>query len=283
MVLYILHYLSWMLFCSIITTFIEASILTTKENEFYNYEGDVSYDNHTHTISTFDLSYSMTKIRCAWRCLNDLQCYAVELCSTANGEECRLSKGCKATGDIISGPTCRRFQMVIQRRLDGSENFYRNWTDYEFGFGNLESEFWLGNKYIHQLTANGHTILRIELEDHGGNTRYAEYSSFTVEDASDNYRIQVSGYSGNAGDSFAGTCSICNNGMPFSTYDRENDNHSTLNCAKWGKGGWWHNACHKTNLNGLYGNNGYGQGVNWENWKTLSYSLKSSTMKLRKP
>ncbi|XP_062597398.1 fibrinogen-like protein 1, partial [Saccostrea cucullata] len=171
---------------------------------------------------------------------------------------------------------------VLQRRLDGSEDFYRNWTDYEVGFGNLESEFWLGNKFIHQLTADGHTILRIELEDHDGNTRYAEYNSLTVEDASDNYRIHVTGYSGNAGDSFAGTCSICNNGMPFSTYDRDNDNHLTLNCAVWGKGGWWHNACHKSNLNGLYSDNRYGQGVNWENWKTLNYSLKSSIMKVRK-
>ena len=57
----------------------------------------------------------------------------------------------------------------------------------------------LGNKYIHQLTAAGHTILRIELEDHSGNKRFAEYSSFTLADLNDNYRIHVSGYTGNAG------------------------------------------------------------------------------------
>ena len=56
-----------------------------------------------------------------------------------------------------------------------------------------------GNKYIHRLTADGHTVLRIELEDHDGNKRYAEYSSFTVADVTDNYRIQVSGYTGDAG------------------------------------------------------------------------------------
>ena len=70
--------------------------------------------------------------------------------------------------------------------------------------------------------------------------------------------------------------------MPFTTYDRDNDNFPNFQCAAWAKGGWWHNACQKSCLNGLYGDNGYGQGVNWEDWLTLSYSLKASTMKVRR-
>ncbi|KAF4119222.1 hypothetical protein G5714_001273 [Onychostoma macrolepis] len=33
---------------------------------------------------------------------------------------------------------------VIQRRMDGSVNFYRPWDQYKRGFGNVESEYWLG-------------------------------------------------------------------------------------------------------------------------------------------
>ncbi|XP_039256652.2 uncharacterized protein LOC120333317 [Styela clava] len=34
--------------------------------------------------------------------------------------------------------------IVFQRRVDGSEDFYRNWDDYVEGFGNKDKEFWLG-------------------------------------------------------------------------------------------------------------------------------------------
>ena len=86
---------------------------------------------------------------------------------------------------------------VVQKRLDGSVDFYRNWTDYKQGFGNLSGEFWLGLDKIHRLTSQTNNKLRVELEDIKGNMAYAEYDTFAVADEADNYRLSVAGYTGN--------------------------------------------------------------------------------------
>ena len=41
--------------------------------------------------------------------------------------------------------------------------------------------------------------LRVELEDFEGERRWAEYSTFYVNPVTDNYRLTVGGYSGDAG------------------------------------------------------------------------------------
>ena len=53
--------------------------------------------------------------------------------------------------------------LVIQKRINGSVDFYRNWTDYVYGFGDLEGEFWYGLENIHCLTTREDVELRIEV------------------------------------------------------------------------------------------------------------------------
>lgn len=61
------------------------------------------------------------------------------------------------------------------------------------------------------------------------NCSYAQYSRFKIHPESDSYKIEISGYEGNAGDSLA-DANFGSNNSPFSTYNRDND-RSSLNCA----------------------------------------------------
>ena len=167
---------------------------------------------------------------------------------------------------------------VFQRRMDGSVDFYRYWTDYVQGFGSLSGEFWLGLDKIHRLTSTA-SELRVDLRDFEGNSAYAQYTSFSVGDSASKYILTVSGYSGTAGDSLA-----TQNGQKFSTRDQDNDVASDGSCAELYKGAWWYNACHSSNLNGLYHggpHSSYADGVNWYAWKGHYYSLKFTEMKVR--
>ena len=85
---------------------------------------------------------------------------------------------------------------VFQRRQDGSEDFYRGWSDYKAGFGDLNNEFWLGLDKLHRLTKSGQDVLRVDLMDFNDAQRYAEYGTFSVADESDKYRLNIGTYSG---------------------------------------------------------------------------------------
>jgi len=85
---------------------------------------------------------------------------------------------------------------VIQKRLDGSVDFFLDWADYKGGFGNLNGEFWLGLEKIRRLTKEGGNRIRVELEDIEGNTAYAEYDMFAVASESAKYQLSLGAYSG---------------------------------------------------------------------------------------
>nr|KAG5695458.1 hypothetical protein BaRGS_011300 [Batillaria attramentaria] len=88
---------------------------------------------------------------------------------------------------------------VIQRRINGSVDFYRGWEDYENGFGDVTGEFWLGLLNIHRLTSSKNYTLRVDLEDFDGKTAYTEYSNFRISGPDQKYRLSIGGSRGNAG------------------------------------------------------------------------------------
>ncbi|XP_043541984.1 tenascin-R-like, partial [Chiloscyllium plagiosum] len=164
--------------------------------------------------------------------------------------------------------------LVFQRRIDGKTNFIRNWKAYEKGFGDLAGEHWLGLLKLHQLTAQQHYQLRVDLRN-GQESAYATYDNFLVESPAERYKLRVGKYSGNAGNSLA-----YHHGSNFTTIDADNDEALT-NCAVSYRGGWWYKNCHRVNLNGEYGNNRDHQGVNWYSWKGFEFSIPFTEMKMR--
>ena len=140
---------------------------------------------------------------------------------------------------------------MIQRRKDGTENFYRGWTDYNEGFGELTGEFWLGNKNLHLLTRVP-SVLLVELENAGGDKSHAVYNAFEVRRAAKgNYQLRVGRYYGTAGDALGPLHEVL-----FSTHDKDNDEEDSSNCAENADSAWWYNKCTASaisvDLNGVY-------------------------------
>ncbi|XP_034653760.1 microfibril-associated glycoprotein 4 [Drosophila subobscura] len=169
---------------------------------------------------------------------------------------------------------------VIQRRQDGSENFYRSWSEYAQGFGDLSGEFFMGLERLHFLTLAEPYELFVHLEDFYGGTRYARYEDFVIGNASASYPLAVLGkYSGDAGDSLS-----YQKGMPFSTFDHDDLGHG---CAMTYVGAWWYNDCQFSNLNGQYVDGGRyeaklsGRGICWMTWMGYDYGYKVSQMMIR--
>ena len=144
--------------------------------------------------------------------------------------------------------------MLIQQNVNGS-NFFtfrffnRSWAEYKVGFNDSVGNYWLGNELLSKLTVNNGYKLKFDLQSRSNtsNWYYAEYSTFRVLTEADNYRLQVGGYSGNAGnDAFGHTW---HNSRMFSTYDRDNDLSSSRHCAA-SRGGFWYRSCANCNVNG---------------------------------
>ena len=57
----------------------------------------------------------------------------------------------------------------------------------------------LGNEYVYLLMQNADYMLRIELQDQSGDSAYAHYTTFNINDEKDGYRLTIGGYSGTAG------------------------------------------------------------------------------------
>jgi len=131
--------------------------------------------------------------------------------------------------------------LIQQNTNNGSAFFNRSWAEFKVGFNDSRGNYWLGNDLLSQLTLTNRYKLKFDLQSrrYPRNWYYAWYSTFTVQPESDIYRLHVSGYSGNAGYSAFNY----QNGMKFTTVDRDNVQYSLGNCAVIRDGGFWYKDC----------------------------------------
>ncbi|XP_059514473.1 ficolin-2-like isoform X2 [Myotis daubentonii] len=168
---------------------------------------------------------------------------------------------------------------VIQRRVDGSVDFYRDWAAYKQGFGSQLGEFWLGNDHIHALTAQGTYELCVDLVDFQGTRHFAKYQSIRVGSEAEKYQLVLGAFSGGT----AGGSLTKHNSSLFSTKDQDNDGYSG-NCGQSYQGAWWYVSCHESHLNGHYlegSHSSSSNGIIWYTGKGNTYSYKVAEMKVR--
>ena len=129
----------------------------------------------------------------------------------------------------------------MKNDITGSNaNFFNKpWVQFQQPFGDPSSQYWIGLERMHQLSL-GNCSVRFDLQFTSGTWLYANYSRFIVGNVSDKYRLNITGYSGNAGDAMS-----THNGNRFSTYDNDNDASAGNNCAAINSGGFWFSKCFK--------------------------------------
>ena len=140
--------------------------------------------------------------------------------------------------------------IVIQRnRKNSKTSFYKNWKEYEDGFGDLNEDFWAGLTLINTLTQRSQWEMRVDFQNNDKTWSYLHYNRFRVGSSSQEYPLSVGGYTGGSGDYFTAGDQPANN-TKFSTYDNDND-ATNDNCAiSLGSGsGWWYYRCVDINPN----------------------------------
>ena len=182
-----------------------------------------------------------------------------------------------AFSDTIICYVANCIPLLVQQNVDGSDFFNRSWEEFKVGFNDTTGNYWLGNELLHQLTSKGGRYkLRFDLQErYNYSWYYAEYSFFTVFSEADNYKMRVSGYTGNAGDRLG---FLYHDGMMFTTYDRDNDPYINAvhndNCAVASGGGFWYRRCSHAGVNTVRGS---GNNFRWYD-AGRSLVLQSSRM-----
>ena len=84
---------------------------------------------------------------------------------------------------------------VVQRRLNADVDFNRSKEEYQFGFGQLEGNFWLGLENIKRLVdkaTDGHQLY-VEVKYDNYIVSKGLWDSFSLESSNTDWKIRISG------------------------------------------------------------------------------------------
>jgi len=189
----------------------------------------------------------------------------------------------------------------VMSRTHGDVDFYRDWQQYKDGFGESGGDHWLGLSHLHELcNKDSPCCLRFDLRYTGkpfasdGNwhgpsgkkvdpilersdgSYFAEYSKFFIENEGENFRLHVSEYAGNAGDSL-----FTGDGKEFTTLDRDN---CYWKCSERLHGAWWYGVANYVTLTSVWGGRAFTGDDTAMHWTSLTgweQSVTSVEMKVK--
>ena len=203
--------------------------------------------NADQYCDNFIKQYNTFRSKCSLQSLTITSCCDLRIVSSVSGVY-KLNKGTFNLADVYCDMnTTTGGWIVIQRNKNNSlVNFNKNWTDYEKGFGDLNTEFWYGLESMHCLTQSGQWEMRVDYQKNDKTWSYLHYNQFSVGSASEEYPLTVGGYSG----SISSVRALYFSGEKFSTSDNDNDEYiGGGNCAKRFKSGNWYKYCRHIDLN----------------------------------
>lgn len=162
---------------------------------------------------------------------------------------------------------------VFQKRIDGSVDFNQYWNQYVDGFGNPETDYWLGLGALHEMTFGGVEMRMIGF-DYSGVEMEIRQDGFSVGDAASKFKL-TSGYYTELRNSDSDVFEVIN-GIMFSARDSDNDSTNATHCAYMVGTGWWFDSCFPSLLpNGIFEDT-TSSGIRWKNT-----SIKNITMALK--
>ena len=106
------------------------------------------------------------------------------------------------------------------------------------------------------------------------------YEHFRVYGAENDYRLHIGKAEGPSGsrDSLR-----VHNGKPFSTFDNDNDDYSSGNCATISGGGWWFSHCYQGFLTGDQERIRWHDGTRYKNFPHVEMKIRRKSCPSPKP